>query len=98
MALLHCSGMEQVLTKSQRGFASDNNAGVHPEILEAIVARQPGTRAGLRRRPDYPRPPLGNLKSIWATGSRCSLPSMVPERECAWAAGIEPAVSRCFVQ
>jgi threonine aldolase len=42
MALLHCSGMQQVLTKSQRGFASDNNAGVHPEILEAIVRANQG--------------------------------------------------------
>jgi len=30
--------MQQVLTKSQRGFASDNNAGEHPEILEASVS------------------------------------------------------------
>lgn len=29
--------MPQVLTRSARGFASDNNAGVHPEILEAIA-------------------------------------------------------------
>jgi threonine aldolase len=42
MALLHCSGMQQVLTKSQRGFASDNNAGVHREILEAIVRANQG--------------------------------------------------------
>src|SRR5499427_2979983 len=29
--------MSQVLTKTMRSFASDNNAGVHPEILEAIA-------------------------------------------------------------
>ena len=29
--------MPPVLTKPSRGFASDNNAGVHPEILEAIA-------------------------------------------------------------
>ena len=29
--------MPQVLVKPIRGFASDNNAGVHPEILEAIA-------------------------------------------------------------
>ncbi len=28
--------MEQMVTQPRRGFASDNNAGVHPEILEAM--------------------------------------------------------------
>jgi len=34
--------MSQVLTKPTRGFASDNNAGVHPEILEAIARANQG--------------------------------------------------------
>ena len=34
--------MPQVLTKPTRGFASDNNAGVHPEILEAIARANQG--------------------------------------------------------
>ena len=34
--------MAQVQVTSKRGFASDNNAGVHPEILEAIVRANSG--------------------------------------------------------
>lgn len=34
--------MPQVLAKPIRGFASDNNAGVHPEILEAIARANQG--------------------------------------------------------
>ena len=35
--LLHCFGMPQVVNKATRNFASDNNAGVHPEVIEAIA-------------------------------------------------------------
>lgn len=35
--LLHWLAMPQATAKILRGFASDNNAGVHPEILEAIA-------------------------------------------------------------
>jgi threonine aldolase len=35
--LLHCFAMKQTLPQPIRGFASDNYAGVHPEILEAVV-------------------------------------------------------------
>src|SRR5579863_1143903 len=38
--LLHCFSMPQVLAK--RSFASDNNAGVHPEVLEAIARANHG--------------------------------------------------------
>ena len=34
--------MEQVLAKATRSFASDNNAGVHPEVLEAIARANQG--------------------------------------------------------
>jgi threonine aldolase len=34
--------MPQLQVKSSRGFASDNNAGVHPEILDAIVRANQG--------------------------------------------------------
>ena len=34
--------MRQVRTKPSRSFASDNNAGVHPEILEAIARANQG--------------------------------------------------------
>jgi threonine aldolase len=34
--------MPQVLTKPIRSFASDNNAGVHPEVLEAIARANQG--------------------------------------------------------
>ncbi len=34
--------MAQLLTKASRGFASDNNAGVHPEILQAILRANSG--------------------------------------------------------
>jgi threonine aldolase len=46
-ALLHCSRMHQASSKPFRGFASDNNAGVHPEILDAIA------RANLGHVPAY---------------------------------------------
>lgn len=51
--------MPEVLRKVDRGFASDNNAGVHPEILEAIARANQGhvraygddafTRAAIRK-------------------------------------------------
>jgi threonine aldolase len=34
--------MPQVLAKTMRGFASDNNAGVHPEVIEAITRANEG--------------------------------------------------------
>ena len=34
--------MPQVLAQPMRGFASDNNAGVHPEVLEAITRANQG--------------------------------------------------------
>ena len=34
--------MEQVLNRATRSFASDNNAGVHPEVLEAIARANQG--------------------------------------------------------
>src|SRR5690348_17850283 len=34
--------MPQALTKSMRGFASDNNAGVHREVIEAIARANQG--------------------------------------------------------
>ncbi|HLV88367.1 MAG TPA: low specificity L-threonine aldolase [Candidatus Sulfotelmatobacter sp.] len=34
--------MPQAITKSSRSFASDNNAGVHPEILDAIARANQG--------------------------------------------------------
>ena len=34
--------MPQLLTKTTRSFASDNNAGVHPEVLEAIARANQG--------------------------------------------------------
>ena len=41
-SLLHCFLMPQVSAKPIRSFASDNNAGVHPEILEAIAGANQG--------------------------------------------------------
>jgi threonine aldolase len=34
--------MEQALIKATRSFASDNNAGIHPEVLEAIARANQG--------------------------------------------------------
>ena len=42
MSLLHCFLMPQVSAKPTRSFASDNNAGVHPEVLEAIARANQG--------------------------------------------------------
>ena len=33
---------ESIIMQSIRGFASDNNAGVHPQILEAIASANKG--------------------------------------------------------
>src|SRR5579864_8951663 len=41
-ALCYIIGMPQVLAKTTRSFASDNNAGVHPEVLEAIARANQG--------------------------------------------------------
>jgi threonine aldolase len=40
--LLHCFLMPQVLAKVARSFASDNNAGIHPEVIEAIARANQG--------------------------------------------------------
>ena len=31
-----------LMTKAKRGFASDNNAGVHPRVMEALGAANEG--------------------------------------------------------
>src|SRR5580704_5758312 len=41
LTLLHCFAMEQ-LPHPTRSFASDNNAGVHPEILAAVARANQG--------------------------------------------------------
>jgi len=41
-ALLHWCVMPNVPIKPTRGFASDNNAGVHPEIIDAIARANQG--------------------------------------------------------
>src|ERR1700730_8368564 len=40
--LLHCCAMAKTLIPPARGFSSDNNAGVHPEILAAIARANQG--------------------------------------------------------
>jgi threonine aldolase len=40
--LLHCFDMPQVSAPPIRSFASDNNAGVHPEVLDAIARANHG--------------------------------------------------------
>ena len=42
ITLLHWFDMAQVSAQPIRGFASDNNAGVHPEIIEALVRANQG--------------------------------------------------------
>src|ERR1051325_5275528 len=71
MALLHCSRMQQVLTKSRRGFASDSNAGVHPEILQAILrANQGHVRA--YGDDDYTRAAIAKFEEHFGSGIRCA--------------------------
>ena len=38
--------MQPALTKPSRSFASDNNAGIHPEVVKAIVAANQGHAVG----------------------------------------------------
>ncbi len=42
ISLLHCFLMPEPLKLPTRNFASDNNAGVHPEVLEAIARANQG--------------------------------------------------------
>jgi threonine aldolase len=59
--------MPEVLIKPRRGFASDNNAGIHPEILEAIVrANQGHVRA--YGDDDYTRAAVAKFEEHFGTG------------------------------
>jgi threonine aldolase len=59
--------MPEVLAKPSRGFASDNNAGVHPEILEAIArANQGHVRA--YGDDEYTRSAVGKFEERFGTG------------------------------
>jgi threonine aldolase len=59
--------MLEVLAKPSRGFASDNNAGVHPEILEAIArANQGHVRA--YGDDEYTRAAVGKFEERFGTG------------------------------
>src|SRR5271166_134373 len=42
ISLLHCCAMDKTFIQPARGFSSDNNAGVHLEILEAIARANEG--------------------------------------------------------
>jgi len=42
LILLHCCAMEKTPAQPTRNFASDNNAGVHPEILQAMAHANQG--------------------------------------------------------
>jgi threonine aldolase len=78
-ALLQCFGMPEVLLKSKRGFASDNNAGIHPEILDAIARANQGhvraygdddyTRAALMKFEEHFGPGIDAFFTFNGTGA-----------------------------
>jgi threonine aldolase len=59
--------MSQVLTKPIRSFASDNNAGVHPEILEAIARANQGHVVAYGDDP-YTRSAVAKFEEHFGTG------------------------------
>jgi threonine aldolase len=71
--------MPQVLTKPLRSFASDNNAGVHPEVLEAIARANQGhvvaygdddyTRSAVRKFEEHFGPDIAVFFTFNGTGA-----------------------------
>ena len=71
--------MPQVLAKPARGFASDNNAGVHPEVLEAIARANHGhvvaygddayTRSAVRKFEEHFGPDIDVFFTFNGTGA-----------------------------
>src|SRR5258707_3106573 len=71
--------MEQVLAKATRSFASDNNAGVHPEVLEAIARTNQGhvvaygddpyTRSAIKKFEEHFRPDIDVFFTFNGTGA-----------------------------
>jgi threonine aldolase len=59
--------MSQVSTKPGRSFASDNNAGVHPEILEAIARANQGHVVAYGDDP-YTRSAIAKFEEHFGTG------------------------------
>jgi threonine aldolase len=59
--------MSQVLTQPTRSFASDNNAGVHPEILEAIARANQGHVVAYGDDP-YTRSAIAKFEEHFGTG------------------------------
>ena len=71
--------MPEVLLKSKHGFASDNNAGIHPEILDAIARANQGhvraygdddyTRAALMKFEEHFGPGIDAFFTFNGTGA-----------------------------
>ena len=71
--------MPSVLTQPARGFASDNNAGVHPEILEAIArvnqghviayGDDPYTRSAIKKFEEHFGPDIAVFFTFNGTGA-----------------------------
>ena len=59
--------MPQVLAKTTRSFASDNNAGVHPEVLEAIARANQGHVVAYGDDP-YTRSAIAKFEEHFGTG------------------------------
>ncbi len=59
--------MTQAAVKTTRSFASDNNAGVHPEVLEAIVAANQGHVVAYGDDP-YTRSAIGKFEEHFGSG------------------------------
>ena len=79
VTLLHCCPMEKTPARPTRNFASDNNAGVHPEILEAIARANQGhvvaygddpyTRSAIRKFEEHFGPDIAVFFTFNGTGA-----------------------------
>jgi threonine aldolase len=77
--LLNCLLMDQQILQPNRGFASDNNAGVHPEILQAIASvnqghvsaygNDPYTRSAVKKFEEHFGPDIAVFFTFNGTGA-----------------------------
>jgi threonine aldolase len=79
LILLHCCAMEKTFIQPARGFSSDNNAGVHPEVFEALARVNQGhvvaygddayTRSAMRKFEEHFGPDIAVFFTFNGTGA-----------------------------
>ena len=86
-----------VQVASKRGFASDNNAGVHPEIVEAIVRANSG-HVRAYGDDDYTRAAIAKFEEHFGSGIDVFFTFNGTGANVLGLTGAEPALPRRFVQ